>query len=93
MSPNQSLFHHYFVIRPHLGKPVSGLGVTWDLLLGLLVQDDVEQEDEDALEGVQQREDDGHPLGPVGEVGEPEDPGEPQDTEQREGPWINGFTY
>ena len=53
----------------------------------------MEQEDEDALEGVQQREDDGHPLGPVGEVGEPEDPGEPQDTEQREGPWINGFTY
>jgi len=59
--------------------------VTGDLLLGLLVEDDVEEEDEDTLKGVKQREDDSQPLGAVGEVREPEDPRKTQDAEKREG--------
>ncbi len=62
------------VVSTDLGLSEELSVVPEHLLLALVVEQNVEDEDEDALEGVEQREDHRQPLGAVRKVDEAQDP-------------------
>ena len=67
----------------HLEVSVVGLRMSGNLLFGLVVENHVEEEDENSLERIEDREDHCQPFAAFGKVSKTENPSQSQNAKQR----------